>query len=138
MKVEEIETAALAAATERRPLIGITGNYGDGELKLLPGYFRSIEAAGGIAVVIPPRRQPDADLVQLLDRLDGLLLSGGADLNPILIGEDPVPALHGINRERDEFELALIRLAYHRQLPMLGICRGAQLMCVVAGGSSVR
>lgn len=135
MKVEEIETAALAAATERRPLIGITGNYGDGELKLLPGYFRSIEAAGGIAVVIPPRRQPDADLVQLLDRLDGLLLSGGADLNPILIGEDPVPALHGINRERDEFELALIRLAYHRQLPMLGICRGIQMLAAALGGT---
>ena len=120
---------------EERPLIGITGNFSEGQLKLLPGYFRSVEAAGGIPVVIPPLSICDADTVSLLDRLDGLLLSGGADLNPLYMDEDPVPALHSINTERDRLELGLIRLAYDRQVPMLGICRGIQMLAAALGGS---
>ena len=118
-----------------RPLIGITGNFGDGQLKLLPGYFRSVEAAGGTAIVIPPREVADESTLALLDSLDGLLLSGGADLNPLFTGDDPVPALHGINSMRDRFELGLIRLAYDRQLPMLGICRGIQMLAAALGGT---
>lgn len=119
-----------------KPLIGITGNYNEGELKLLPGYYRSIEAAGGLPVVIPPRRHfDDETLNQLLEGLDGLLLSGGADINPILLNEDPVPALHGINHERDEWELALAQVAYQRQLPILGICRGIQVLAAALGGT---
>lgn len=119
-----------------KPLIGITGNYDDGQLKLLPGYFRSIEAAGGIPVVIPPRRHcSDDSIEQLVAQLDGLLLSGGADINPILLGEDPVPALHGINHERDAWELKLTLAAYHHQVPMLGICRGIQVLAVALGGT---
>lgn len=118
-----------------KPVIGITGNFSENELRLLPGYFRSIEAAGGAAVIIPPRTQCDEATVQLLDNIDGLLLSGGADLNPLFTGEDPVPALHGINPIRDRFELGLIRLAYDRQLPMLGICRGIQMLAAALGGS---
>lgn len=130
--VEQINRDALSRT--ERPLIGITGNYDDQMLKLLPGYFRSVEAAGGNPVVLPPRRRLDSSLADLLDRLDGLLLSGGADLNPLYVGEEPVPALHGINAERDAFELALIKLAYHRQIPMLGICRGIQMIAAALGG----
>lgn len=132
--IDQLNTEALAAPANR-PVIGITGNFAEGQLKLLPGYFRSIEAAGGTPVVIPPRRKPDASLISLIDRIDGLLLSGGADINPILLGEDPVPALHGINNERDAFELALTRLAYNRQVPMLGICRGIQVLAAALGGT---
>ena len=132
--IDQLNTEALAAPANR-PVIGITGNFDEGQLKLLPGYFRSIEAAGGTPVVIPPRRRPDASLISLIDRIDGLLLSGGADINPILLGEDPVPALHGINNERDAFELALTRLAYNRQVPMLGICRGIQVLAAALGGT---
>ena len=117
------------------PLIGITGNFDEGKLALLPGYFRSLEAVGCIPVVIPPRKRFGADLAQLVDRLDGLLLSGGADINPVLLDEDPVPALHGINDVRDEMELALARLAYNSGVPMLGICRGIQLLAAAFGGS---
>lgn len=102
---------------------------------MMPGYFRSIEAAGANAVVIPPRRNPDASLVSLLDGLDGLLLSGGADLNPLFTGEEPKPGLRGINAERDAFELALVSLAYNRQMPILGICRGIQMLAVALGGT---
>lgn len=119
-----------------KPLIGITGNYNDNELKLLPGYFRSIEAAGGIPVVIPPRRKANVEAIDaILNGIDGLLLSGGADINPIIWGDDPVPGLHGINRERDEWELALTQAAYHHQLPMLGICRGIQVLAAALGGT---
>lgn len=119
---------------EARPLIGITGNFDEGQLKLLPGYFRSIEAAGGLAIVIPPRPACDKATVALLERIDGLLLSGGADLNPLYAGEDPLPTLGSINPLRDRFELNLIRLAYDRQIPMLGICRGIQMLAVALGG----
>lgn len=119
-----------------KPIIGITGNYNDHELKLLPGYFRSVEAAGGVPVVIPPRRKANAEAIDaVLNGIDGLLLSGGADINPILLGEDPVPALHGINRERDEWELALVQAAYHHQVPTLGICRGIQVLAAALGGT---
>ena len=119
---------------EARPLIGITGNFDEGQLKLLPGYFRSIEAAGGLAIVIPPRSCCDKATVALLERLDGILLSGGADLNPLYVGEDPLPALGGINPLRDRFELGLVRLAYDRQIPLLGICRGIQILAAALGG----
>lgn len=137
------DIAALTAGIEdkvtppddTRPLIGITGNFDEGRLQLLPGYFRSIEAAGGVPVVIPPQAEPDSSLLDLLNRIDGLLLSGGADLNPLFVGEDPVPALHGINPVRDSFELVLIRLAYNRQMPMFGICRGIQMLAAALGGT---
>ena len=70
------------SASDRRPLIGISGNYADDRLQLLPGYNRSLEAAGADVVVGPPRRHPDAHLFSLLNRLDALLLSGGADVYP--------------------------------------------------------
>ncbi len=122
-------------ARSTRPLIGITGNFAEGELRLLAGYFRSIEAAGGMAVVVPPCAACDEATAALLDNLDGLLLSGGADLNPLFVGEEPVEALHGINPIRDRFELGIIRLAYDRQVPMLGICRGIQMLAAALGGT---
>lgn len=135
--VEQFNTEALALAVQpcAKPLIGVTANFSEGQLQLAPGYFRSVEAAGGIPVIIAPKRMPNANMSLLLDRIDGLLLSGGADINPILVGEDPVPALHGINTERDLFELTLTRLAYNRQIPMLGICRGIQVLAAALGGT---
>lgn len=135
--VEQFNTEALALAAQpcAKPLIGVTANFSEGQLQLAPGYFRSVEAAGGIPVIIAPKRMPNANMSLLLDRIDGLLLSGGADINPILVGEDPVPALQGINTERDLFELTLTRLAYNRQIPMLGICRGIQVLAAALGGT---
>ena len=135
--VEQFNTEALALAAQpcAKPLIGVTANISEGQLQLAPGYFRSVEAAGGIPVIIAPKRMPNANMSLLLDRIDGLLLSGGADINPVLVGEDPVPALHGINTERDLFELTLTRLAYNRQIPMLGICRGIQVLAAALGGT---
>lgn len=116
-----------------RPVIGITGNFGDKGCELAAAYYRSVEAAGGTPVVLPPTDQPDV-LRDWLGRIDGLLLSGGADLNPLFLGQDPLPGLGGVNAERDAGELLLVRLAFNRQVPMLGICRGCQLMAAALGG----
>lgn len=84
-------------------------------------------------MILPPTDDAEA-LMCALESVDGLLLSGGADLNPLYVGEQPVPGLGGINPHRDEMELQLVRLAFNRQIPMLGICRGIQLMTAALGG----
>ena len=116
-----------------RPVIGITGNYEDLTCKLGKGYYQSVVAAGGVPVVIPPVADADT-IVNTLERLDGLILSGGGDINPLWTGEEPSQRLHGINQERDLPELMITRLAYNRQIPMLGICRGIQTLAVALGG----
>lgn len=117
-----------------RPLIGITGNFGAKGCELAQAYYESVLQAGGIPVVIPPYNDANA-LCQTLDRLDGILLSGGADINPLLLGEEPIPGLHGICPQRDEMELLLVHEAYNRQIPMLGICRGIQTLVAALGGT---
>ena len=127
------EVYATFPATGRRPVIGITGNYEDLTCKLGKGYYQSVICAGGVPVVIPPSADKEV-LMNTLDHIDALILSGGGDINPLYAGEEPIPGLHGINQERDLPELLITRLAYNRQLPMLGICRGIQTLAVALGG----
>lgn len=117
-----------------RPIIGITGNYGTKGCELAQGYYESVLQAGGIPLVLPPYTDAEA-LCQTLDRVDGILLSGGGDINPLLLGEEPIPGLHSICPQRDEMELQLVREAYNRQIPMLGICRGIQTLVAALGGT---
>ena len=84
----------------RKPVIGITANYGEQTAKLAEGYYKQVVAAGGIPLIIPPLTSHHSPLT-ILDRIDGLLLTGGADLNPLFMGEEPIPQLGGINAERD-------------------------------------
>ena len=118
---------------QRRPVIGITGNYGELACKLAEGYYRSVQKAGGVPVIIPPLADTDS-IINTLEHIDGLVLSGGADYNPLYAGEEPIPALGGINSERDLPELLITRLAYNRQIPILGICRGIQTLVLALGG----
>ena len=116
-----------------KPVIGITGNYEDLTCKLGRAYYDSVLEAGGVPVIIPP----EADrlvIINTLNRIDALILSGGGDYNPLWAGEEPSPLLHGINKERDEAELLITRLAYNRQMPILGICRGIQTLAMALGG----
>lgn len=76
-----------------RPVIGITGNFSDGNLMLAPGYYTSILQAGAIPFVIPPFDDTET-LVNLLDEVDGILLTGGADINPLFLNEEPIKELH--------------------------------------------
>ena len=119
--------------TRRHPLIGITGNFGDKGCELAQGYYLSVLKAGGTPVVVPPYYDKEKLLV-LLDTLDGIVFSGGGDINPLLLGEEPLPQLHSVCPQRDEPELFLVREAFHRQIPVLGICRGIQVMAAALGG----
>ena len=116
-----------------KPVIGITGNYDELTCKLAETYYKSVWKAGGVPVIIPPLSDTDS-IINTLDHLDGLLLSGGADYNPLYADEEPQSKLGGINSERDLPELLITQLAYNRQIPILGICRGIQTLVMALGG----
>lgn len=115
--------------------IGITGNFGPAGCELAEAYYLSVAKTGSVPIIIPPILNADTAYIDCtLDGIDALMLSGGADLNPLLLGEEPSQSLHSINIRRDAFELALVRRAYQRQMPILGICRGIQVLAAALGG----
>ena len=116
------------------PIIGLTGNFRDGDCTLAEGYYQSVLKAGGTPFILPPFEETDA-LIQALESIDGLLLTGGADINPLYLNEEPIKELHGINPRRDYQELMLTKLAADRQIPILGICRGIQTLMAALGGT---
>jgi gamma-glutamyl-gamma-aminobutyrate hydrolase PuuD len=127
-----------------KPLIGITtyvepaswGHWHDVEAALVPyEYVRAVERAGGRAVLVPP---DENGIVGVLDTLDGLVFSGGNDMEPEEYGADSHPATVGTNPERDRGELALLEAALERDLPVLAICRGFQVLNVARGGDIVQ
>jgi putative glutamine amidotransferase len=119
-------------------VVGIT--QGDGGRRgyhaLREDYARSVERAGAVPVLLPPTAPELAS--DMLDRLDGLVLSGGVDVDPALYGAPRHARLGEVDRARDELELALTRLALQRDLPLLAICRGLQLLNVAAGGTLIQ
>jgi len=125
-----------------RPVIGITtyltrAAWGawDMEAALVPAsYVRAVAAAGGVPVLVPPGA-PVADVVSCVD---GLVFSGGSDLDPSLYGAESHAETLGVVRERDEFELELMRAALEADLPLLAICRGSQVLNVARGGGIVQ
>jgi putative glutamine amidotransferase len=126
-----------------RPAIGIctsleTARWGvwDQRAALTPfGYILAIQAAGGLAIMIPPDPALIEDPDEMLDRVDGLILAGGADIDPSNYGAESHPKTHGTVPERDRPEIALARRAIERDMPVLGICRGMQLINVALGGT---
>ena len=88
--------------TTPRPIVGITGNLDAETCKLAFAYYKSVELAGGVPVIIPPSRSKQT-ILNVLGRIDALVLSGGADINPLFMDEAPVQGLHGINPERDGY-----------------------------------
>jgi putative glutamine amidotransferase len=125
-----------------KPVIGVTtyrerSQWGvwDDEADLLPArYARSIEAAGGIAVLLPPTDHPVVDALTVLERLDGLVIAGGADVDPWRYTDVVHERTSNWREDRDAWEFALLDAAAAAQLPVLGICRGMQVMAVHAGG----
>jgi putative glutamine amidotransferase len=126
-----------------KPLIGITTyvvpakwSYWDLEAALVPAaYVRAVESAGGRALLVPPSRD---GVEETLDGLDGLIFSGGSDLDPALYGQEPHEETFGVVPERDEAELALLSAALERDMPVLAICRGSQVLNVARGGDLVQ
>ena len=118
---------------KRKPIIGITANFHDEEATMGRVYYQQVVDAGGTPILIPPLADKDI-IINTLDHLDGLLLSGGGDINPLWMGEEPSQKLGRINNVRDLPELLITRLAYNRQIPILGICRGIQTLATALGG----
>lgn len=127
----------------RRPAIGICtplerARWGAWDLDafLLPrNYVDAVHRAGGMALLLTPDPVLTADPDEILDRIDGLMLAGGADIDPAAYGAEAHPLTIGSVPERDAFEIALVRRAIERDMPFLGICRGMQVMNVARGGS---
>ena len=132
-------------ANSSRPIIGITcyveealrGVWASMPHALLPyNYVTKVEGAGGIAVLIPPRADADAEMVRaVVSRLDGLILAGGVDVEPQLYAAQRHPSVQEARPDRDAFELALAEVTRQWDTPVLGICRGMQVMAVAAGGT---
>ena len=119
-------------------MVGVTLGDGDqpGVHAVREDYVRSVEQAGAVPVVLPP--VSPGDVSALLERLDGVLLSGGVDVDHALYGQEPHPKVGRVNRRRDDFELALVREALRRDVPVLAICRGQQVLNVASGGTLVQ
>lgn len=98
-------------------------------------YFDAVTKSGGIAVLLPPQPVDDEIVARLLDGLDGLILTGGRDVDPARYGQSPHPSTDTPATDRDAWEDALLRGAIARELPFLGICRGAQVLNVALGGT---
>jgi putative glutamine amidotransferase len=121
-----------------KPVVGITtyltpAAWGAWQLEaaLIPAsYVRAIQRAGGVPLLVPPAADPD----EVVELVDGLIFSGGSDLDPELYGAETHPETAGVIRERDEAELRLMELALERDLPLLAICRGSQVLNVALGG----
>ena len=121
-----------------KPVVGITtyltrAAWGawDMDAALIPAdYVRAVERSGGAPLLVPPGADVDATLAVV----DGLIFSGGSDLDPELYGDRAHPETNGVVRERDDFELELMRAALARDLPVLAICRGSQMLNVALGG----
>ena len=126
-----------------RPVIGICsyletmrwGAWEDRAAMVPAGYLGAVQRAGGLAVLLPPDPELVSDPDELLDRLDGLILAGGADIDPGSYGAPRDPLTGRTYPERDACEIALVRRALERDIPLLGICRGMQLMNVATGGT---
>src|SRR5271169_6831992 len=125
------------------PVIGLTTYLAQARLgvwdvpaSFLPAvYFQGVTAAGGVATLLPPQPVDSEIADRVLDGLDGLLITGGKDVDPAAYGQEPHPSTDQPGGQRDAWEFMLLRAALQRQLPVLGICRGAQVLNVALGGT---
>jgi putative glutamine amidotransferase len=127
-----------------RPLIAVTGvpivaggvlGWRQGAVASTAAYLEAVQRAGGDAVIVPPVPLTEAEAGERLRRFDGLLLTGGGDIDPALYGQETRPEVAHVNPARDEFEIPLVRAAIEAGVPTLCICRGAQVLNVALGGT---
>lgn len=118
-----------------KPVIGITCSYDlmRGSFRVNKAYVDAIERTDGIPLILPSISSSNVN--EILSLIDGVLLSGGVDVDPYLFGEKPIPSMGKIDPIRDLFEIALVNSAIRREMPILAICRGIQVLNVAAGGT---
>ena len=127
-------TIGICAAVERA-----RWSHWDAEVALVPrSYVSAVQLAGGLALILASDDEVAENPGELLDKLDGLMLIGGADVDPASYGAVPSPHTGATRPERDRFELALAYGAMERNLPLLGICRGGQMVNVACGGTLIQ
>lgn len=131
---EFCDSYTLSSVHNRLPLIGVSANLENEISTVKNDYTNSIIAGGGIPVILPVHTDL-AILEEMFSSLDGLLLTGGGDINPLFYQEEPLPALGNLSALRDQYDLMLLKMAYDRQLPIFGICRGHQVINVFFGGT---
>lgn len=120
----------------RKPLIGLTPAHDmeSGDVKARPTYMRALKAAGAIPVVMPLDASEE-DLKQLSQDLDGFLFTGGPDVHPFLFGEETQAHCGNVSPARDQMEISLLPMIMELQKPILGICRGIQVLNIALGGN---
>lgn len=131
---EFCDSYTLPSSRNRPPLIGVSANLEEEISTVHNDYTNSIIAGGGIPVILPVHTEL-AVLEEMFSSLDGLLLTGGGDINPLFYHEEPLPGLGNLSALRDQYDLMLLKMAYDRQIPVFGICRGHQVINVFFGGT---
>lgn len=130
----DIDAWAPVPADTQPPRIGLSANLKEGLSCVATPYTDAVLRAGGAPVIIPVTTSKKA-LASLLETIDGLVLTGGGDINPLYAGEEPIPQLSEGNSLRDQYDFTLLRLAADRQIPVFGICRGHQVINLAYGGT---
>ncbi|MDR3268824.1 MAG: membrane dipeptidase [Tannerella sp.] len=131
---KEADDYVPAQEPDQPPRIGISANRKDGVSCIADPYYQSVVLAGGAPVLIPVITDVKA-LEAIVNTLDGLIFSGGGDIDPYYLHEEPVPALDGVDSYRDAYDFLLLHMAFNHQLPIMGICRGHQMINVAFGGT---
>ena len=134
-KIKGIFAECEGFSLSRKAIIGVSANRPDNASKVANAYIKSIINAGGVPLIIPGFANLEL-LLQLMEMCDGILLTGGGDISPNILGEEALPEVGVPNEERDRQELAMAYIAMKRQIPLLGICRGHQVINVACGGKN--
>jgi putative glutamine amidotransferase len=125
----------LVAVTSRRLPIGRISSWLEPAVVLPTYYVDSLHRAGAVGAVLASQSPTELDVAALLDRFDGLVVTGGVDVDPARYGQQPHQETYGWEPDTDEWELALLQAAIDADMPVLGICRGAQILNVLRGGT---
>ena len=134
-KIRGIFTECEGFKLSHKPIIGVSANRAEGTSRVADAYINAVINAGGVPLLIPGFVNLEL-LMQFAELCDGILLTGGGDISPDLLGEEALPEVGTPNEERDREEIALAYIAMKRQIPLLGICRGHQVINVTCGGKN--